>query len=85
MDRYFIFIFRLRPPSESKPSGETTNETIADETDPAALLDGISAADILAAVSESADQGISMISKWLGIKLTPDAKNATGTEEGEKN
>lgn len=68
---------------------EPANETAAvDETDPAALLEGITAADILAAVSESADKGISMISKWLGIKLTPDA-NATAekadeTAEGEE-
>lgn len=62
---------------------EPANETAAvDETDPAALLEGITAADILAAVSESADKGISMISKWLGIKLTPDA-NATAEKADE--
>lgn len=59
------------------------NETAVDLSDPAALLEGISAADIIAAVSESADQGISMISKWLGIKLTPDS-NATAGEEKEE-
>lgn len=65
----------------TKPANDANNDTNLDETDPAALLEGITAADILAAVSESADQGISMISKWLGIKLTPDA-NTTAPEEG---
>lgn len=57
-------------------SDADTNETaIEDET--GALLEGISAADIIAAVSETADTGISMITKWLGINLAAAASNAT--------
>lgn len=41
-------------------------------------MEGISALDIISAVSETADQGISMLSKWLGLKLSSDA-NATAS------
>lgn len=75
---------------ESKPS-DAGNETAVGETDATALLGDLTAADILEAVSATADQGISMISKWLGIKLNPDAANASDStvtaeeEEEHKN
>lgn len=36
-------------------------------TSPLSLLDNLSTADILAAVSESTDEGIAMISSWFGL------------------
>lgn len=79
-----MIISRATPEEKPEESATEANETAVDETDPSALLEGITAADILAAVSETADSGISMISKWLGIKLTPDANATAAAPAGEE-
>lgn len=43
---------------------------VSNTTSPLSLLDNLSTADILAAVSESTDEGIAMISKWLGLGIS---------------
>lgn len=67
----------------------------ANETSPLAILDNLSTADILAAVSESTDEGIKMISSWFGLDVNKELKddesapetgvkeNAEKTEESE--
>lgn len=61
----------------------------ANSTSPLSLLDNLSTADILAAVSESTDEGIAMISKWLGlgINTNPESEsdNATVADTSIKN
>ncbi|XP_029714951.2 uncharacterized protein LOC109424312 isoform X2 [Aedes albopictus] len=64
----------------------------ANITSPLSLLDNLSTADILAAVSESTDEGIAMISKWLGLGINTkpeggesDSSSSSTTETGEKN
>lgn len=82
-------LFLLFRTSESKPTDSGNDTAVAaDETDATAILGDLTAADILEAVSASADQGISMISKWLGIKLVPDSNSTAAVakeEEEEKN
>uniref|UniRef100_A0A182Q819 DUF4773 domain-containing protein n=1 Tax=Anopheles farauti TaxID=69004 RepID=A0A182Q819_9DIPT len=46
------------------------------------LLDNLSTADILAAVSESTDEGIAMISNWLGLSVNKVQKPAPAAAEG---
>lgn len=67
----------------------------ANVTSPLAILDNLSTADILAAVSESTDEGIKMISSWFGLDVNKELKddesapetdvkeNAEKTEESE--
>lgn len=60
----------------------------ANSTSPLSLLDTLSTADILAAVSESTDEGIAMISNWLGLGIStkPEQSDSTTTDEtSEKN
>lgn len=68
----------------------------ANATSPLSLLDNLSTADILAAVSESTDEGIAMISSWFGLDVKKELAAAdadddesaveTGAKEGaEKN
>lgn len=58
----------------------------ANSTSPLALLDNLSTADILAAVSESTDEGIAMISNWLGLGINTKTQADTATDEtSEKN
>lgn len=63
-------------------------------TSPLSLLDKLSTADILAAVSESTDEGIAMISSWFGLDVKKELADeeestaaAAGTvkEDAEKN
>ncbi|XP_052897791.1 uncharacterized protein LOC128304625 [Anopheles moucheti] len=61
---------------EEKPA--TGNSTSA-----LSLLDNLSTADILAAVSESTDEGIAMISNWLGLSVNRVQKPAEGATETE--
>lgn len=53
--------------AEPKPSVPATNST-----SPLSILDNLTTADILAAVSESTDEGIAMISNWLGLGVSKD-------------
>lgn len=74
----------------AKPAAPATNVT-----SPLAILDNLSTADILAAVSESTDEGIKMISSWFGLDVNKELKddesaaetglkeNAEKTEESE--
>lgn len=56
-------------------------------TSPLSILDNLSTADILAAVSESTDEGIAMISNWLGLgvktQTTEQSQNAEESNKGE--
>ncbi|KFB48184.1 AGAP008005-PA-like protein [Anopheles sinensis] len=61
----------LAPVVEEKPAVPAGNSTSA-----VSLLDNISTADILAAVSESTDEGIAMISNWLGLSVNRVQKPA---------
>lgn len=63
-----------------KPTAPVTNST-----SPLALLDNLSTADILAAVSESTDEGIAMISNWLGLGINTKAQSESTDETSEKN
>ncbi|XP_058056276.1 uncharacterized protein LOC131207670 [Anopheles bellator] len=80
---------REQIPSESEES--TTPIAVVGEQSPApvaagnatsalSLLDDLSTADILAAVSESTDEGIAMISNWLGLSVNRVQKPAPDTE-----
>uniref|UniRef100_A0A182P4S6 DUF4773 domain-containing protein n=1 Tax=Anopheles epiroticus TaxID=199890 RepID=A0A182P4S6_9DIPT len=76
-------------PSESEET--TTPVAVVVEEKPAtgnstsalSLLDNLSTADILAAVSESTDEGIAMISNWLGLSVNRVQKPAEGATETE--
>uniref|UniRef100_A0A182NTN4 DUF4773 domain-containing protein n=1 Tax=Anopheles dirus TaxID=7168 RepID=A0A182NTN4_9DIPT len=61
--------------------------TTGNSTSALSLLDNLSTADILAAVSESTDEGIAMISNWLGLSVNrvqkPVAPGADGAAETE--
>ncbi|XP_053675882.1 uncharacterized protein LOC128726118 [Anopheles nili] len=76
-------------PSESEettPTPVVTGEekpTASNSTSTLSLLDNLSTADILAAVSESTDEGIAMISNWLGLSVNRVQKPAPGTTETE--
>lgn len=58
---------------EQSATNSPTSETIA----------GYSTADILAAVSDSAEQGIALLSNWFGISPTA-AANQTAIDTNEK-
>ncbi|XP_035775320.1 uncharacterized protein LOC118457671 [Anopheles albimanus] len=68
-------------PEKPTPAGNSTSAL--------SLLDNLSTADILAAVSESTDEGIAMISNWLGLSVNQAQKpgpaetgsDSTTTEE----
>lgn len=69
--------------ADSKPAVPATNTT-----SPLSLLDNLSTADILAAVSQSTDEGIAMISSWFGLDVNKELKGEeeSATESGaEKN
>lgn len=53
----------------------------ANETSPLAILDNLSTADILAAVSESTDEGIKMISSWFGLDVNKELKDDESAPE----
>ncbi|XP_040168525.1 uncharacterized protein LOC120903278 [Anopheles arabiensis] len=59
------------PVVEEKPAASNSTSTLS-------LLDNLSTADILAAVSESTDEGIAMISNWLGLSVNRVQKPAEG-------
>uniref|UniRef100_A0A182MP28 DUF4773 domain-containing protein n=1 Tax=Anopheles culicifacies TaxID=139723 RepID=A0A182MP28_9DIPT len=61
---------------EEKPAAGNSTSTLS-------LLDNLSTADILAAVSESTDEGIAMISNWLGLSVNRVQKPAEGATETE--
>ncbi|XP_058445836.1 uncharacterized protein LOC131426998 isoform X2 [Malaya genurostris] len=54
-------------------------------TSPLSILDNLSTADILAAVSESTDEGIAMISSWLGLDVNKTQKPEQNDNVTEKN
>lgn len=53
----------------------------ANATSPLSLLDNLSTADILAAVSESTDEGIAMISSWFGLDVKKELAAADADDE----
>lgn len=59
---------------EQKPEVEADKDSNGTAAS-AEILDGITAADILTAVNESAEQGIALLTNWLGL-----APNATAEE-----
>lgn len=65
---------------ESKPVVPATNVT-----SPLSLLDKLSTADILAAVSQSTDEGIAMISSWFGLDVNKELKeDESATDKNEE-
>lgn len=78
--------------ADEKKVEETPAKPIAPAgniTSPLSLLDNLSTADILAAVSESTDEGIKMISNWLGLGINtkPDggSDSVAAANTSEKN
>ncbi|XP_050079063.1 uncharacterized protein LOC126565897 [Anopheles maculipalpis] len=73
-------------PSESEETTSTPVATVEEKpaiaagnsTSTLSLLDNLSTADILAAVSESTDEGIAMISNWLGLSVNRIQKPTEG-------
>lgn len=61
---------------EPKPVVPATNVT-----SPLSILDNLSTADILAAVSESTDEGIAMISSWFGLDVNKELKGEDSAAE----
>ncbi|EAT34197.1 AAEL013537-PA [Aedes aegypti] len=57
----------------------------ANVTSPLSLLDNLSTADILAAVSESTDEGIAMISNWLGLGINTKPAGGESDSTAETN
>uniref|UniRef100_A0A182JE21 DUF4773 domain-containing protein n=1 Tax=Anopheles atroparvus TaxID=41427 RepID=A0A182JE21_ANOAO len=79
-------------PSESEETAPTTPAATVEEkpvvaagndTSALSLLDNLSTADILAAVSESTDEGIAMISNWLGLSVNRVQKPGAAGETSE--
>lgn len=71
---------------DDEPPKPIAPPAAANSTSPLALLDTLSTADILAAVSESTDEGIAMISNWLGLGIsTTKTQSETTDETSEKN
>ncbi|XP_035916020.1 uncharacterized protein LOC118513846 [Anopheles stephensi] len=62
---------------EEKPAAAVA-AAAGNSTSTLSLLDSLSTADILAAVSESTDEGIAMISNWLGLSVNRVQKPAEG-------
>lgn len=66
---------------------EPVKPAVANVTSPLSILDNLSTADILAAVSESTDEGIAMISNWFGLDVNKETKqeqSGSATENSVK-
>ncbi|XP_055550776.1 uncharacterized protein LOC129733174 isoform X2 [Wyeomyia smithii] len=84
-----------QPPADEKKVAEDELKPVVTPTlnitSPLSILDNLSTADILAAVSESTDEGIAMISSWFGLDVNKTQKpgpenNSKGTDKTtEKN
>ncbi|XP_055640227.1 uncharacterized protein LOC129777773 isoform X2 [Toxorhynchites rutilus septentrionalis] len=77
--------------TEEKNVGDEQNSISPAQnvTSPLSILDNLSTADILAAVSESTDEGIAMISNWLGLGVNKEQKpeqseNLDGSNNSDK-
>ncbi|XP_053691733.1 uncharacterized protein LOC128740226 [Sabethes cyaneus] len=67
-----------QPPTGEKKAEDEEPKPVAaptlNITSPLSILDTLSTADILAAVSESTDEGIAMISSWFGLDVNKTLK-----------
>lgn len=68
-------------PAPSVAAAAAAIPATANVTSPLSLLDNLSTADILAAVSESTDEGIAMISSWFGLDVK---KELAGDADGDE-
>lgn len=65
------------------PAGDADDED-EDETGPPSTIAGYNTADLLAVVTDSAEQGIALLSSWLGLSTATTAAeetSATGDDE----
>lgn len=85
-----LFPIHREEEPEEKPADDQTpveenkepeNGTSVDDT----LLEGITAADIISAVSEASEEGISLISKWLGFIQVDNATNNSDVQPPAQN
>lgn len=77
-------VIKEQQPNEEEEKGPPTSASTDPSTEEGPeTLAGFSAADILAAVNDSAEQGISLLSNWLGLSpnQTENVETSTISEE----
>lgn len=63
-------------PAQTEGAGDADDDDADDEAVLPGTLGGYSTADILAAVSDSAEEGIALLSNWFGLVQAPAAPGA---------
>lgn len=84
----FIYFFNLLFFVTSTKQGAVSNDDDDDDdtstSSPPDTIAGYSTADILAAVSDSAEQGIALLSNWFGLSPSAAATNETSVDTTEQ-